>query len=251
MTEDEATALEAFKRLGLTGYEAKAFLALQELGAGTARDVARVADVPRSQVYGVAESLADRGLVEVQQSSPRRFRPVSVDQARRTLRERFESESERAFAYAEQVREQSTDGEEQENIWTIRGRTHVTDRTVEHVSEATDRVDLGVRLPELVGEELQAALRERADAGVTVTVVSENEAVRELFADDSQITAIAPPLPHGDDDRSGRFVIVDDDRLLFSVVDDDGSETAIWSADSLFARVLIELVEASHVLHEE
>lgn len=248
---DESGAVEAFKDLGLTGYEAKAFLALQRLGSGTARDVARVADVPRSQVYSVADSLEERGLLEVQQSNPRRFRPVSIDRARRTLRERFESRQERAFDYAEQVREEADGREEQEeDVWTIRGRSHVTDRTLEHVEEAEHRIEFATRLPDLVGEGLREALRERAADGVTVTVVSANEAVREEFADCPDVSVAAPPGPHGEDDRSGRVVLVDDDRILFSVVDDDGSETAIWSAESLFARVLVQLVEASGALRE-
>lgn len=251
MTVDEAEAVEAFKRLGLTGYEAKAFLALQQLGSGTARDVARVADVPRSQVYSVADSLEERDLVEVQQSNPRRFRPVSVEQARRTLRERFEAEQERAFTYTERVREQSTGREEQENIWTIRGRDHVDDRALEHVEAAEDRIDFGARLPELVSEELRDALAERAAAGVDVTVVSANAAVRELFDDEPAVTVLTPPGPQTADERSGRVVVVDDDRLLLSVIDDDGGETAIWSAGSLFAHVLIELIEASRALHQQ
>lgn len=248
---DEATAVEAFKDLGLTGYEAKAFLALQRLGSGTARDVARVADVPRSQVYSVADSLEAHGLVEVQQSNPRRFRPVSIDRARRTLRERFESRQERAFEYAERLREVSAPGEEQEeDVWTIRGRSHVTDRALEHVAEASERLDFATRVPDLVEDELRDAICDRATAGVDVTVISENEAVREQFADCPSVAVTEPPRPHGDDERSGRIVIADDDRLLLSVIDDDGGETAIWSAESLFARVFIQLVEASGVLHD-
>jgi len=114
---DEGDAVSSLERLGLTTYEAKVFIALQKLGSGTAREVSRVADVPRSQVYSVTESLEDRGLVEVQQSSPMQYRPVSIEEARRTLRERFETESDRAFGYVEGVRnERGGEGEEQEAI---------------------------------------------------------------------------------------------------------------------------------------
>ncbi len=240
----EAGALEAFERLGLTSYEAKVFIALQQLGSGTARDVARVADVPRSQVYSVAESLEERGLLEVQQSSPIRYRPVSVDEARETLRERFESEQERAFEYVEEVREESVGQEAQEDIWTIRGRERVDDRVVDLVSDARERVVFGTRLPSLLTDGIEDALEERATSGVDVFAISATPAVRERLDELPEVSTFSPPAFREDDERSGRILLVDDDSLLLSVVDDDGSETAIWSSGSLFASVLIQLIDA-------
>lgn len=244
MAAEEGEAIEAFERLGLTSYEAKVFIALQRLGSGTARDVARIADVPRSQVYSVAESLEGRGLLEVQQSSPIRYRPVGVEEARETLRERFESEQERAFEYVEGVREESDTEERQEDIWTIRGRDRVDDRAVDVLSGADDRIVLGIRSTELLTGEIERALEERAAEGADVTVLSRSPDVRDR-AEDLEGVLVLAPEGHADDEVSGRIVIADDDGILLSVVDDDGSETAIWSAGSLFASVLIRLVEAN------
>jgi len=59
-----------------------------------------------------------------------------------------------------------------------------------------------------------------------------------------------PPPHRSDDERSGRIVIVDDDSILLSVIG-DGNETAFWSSGSLFASVLIQLIEASDEVHVE
>ncbi|MCU4739844.1 TrmB family transcriptional regulator [Halobacteria archaeon AArc-m2/3/4] len=245
MSTDQTDAVEAFEGLGLTSYEAKVFIALQQLGSGTARDVARVVDVPRSQVYSVAESLEERGLLEVQQSSPIRYRPVSVDEARETLRERFENEQERAFEYVETVREEPNGEEEQEDIWTVRGRTRVDDRAVDILSNAEEQIVFGTRLPELLTEEIERTLEERAASGVDVMGVSREPVIRSQLDDLEGVSSFSPPDHRTDDERSGRIVIVDDDSVLLSVVDDDGTETAIWSAGSLFASVLIQLIEAN------
>ncbi|HET7324565.1 MAG TPA: helix-turn-helix domain-containing protein, partial [Halococcus sp.] len=61
MTEKD-DAIAALKRLGLSSYEAQVFVALQRISRGSARDIDRVTDVPRSQVYGAAEQLEERGL---------------------------------------------------------------------------------------------------------------------------------------------------------------------------------------------
>ncbi|WP_394739589.1 TrmB family transcriptional regulator [Natronococcus roseus] len=245
MTDDESEAIDAFERLGLTSYEAKVFIALHRLGSGTARDVASVTDVPRSQVYSVAESLEDRGLLEVQQSSPIRYRPVSIDEAEETLQNRFERERERAFEFVDSVKQESTTEETQEDIWTVRSRDRVDDRVVDLLSQADEEIVFGTRLTELVTPEIERTLEDRAADAVSITVISRNGTVRDrLGAIDGVVTAI-PPAHRDDDQRSGRIVIADEDSILLSVVDDDGSETAIWSAGSLFASVLIQLIEAS------
>ena len=50
--------------IGLTQYEADAYVALLELGSAPAVDVAEAADVPRARIYDVVRSLAEKGYVE-------------------------------------------------------------------------------------------------------------------------------------------------------------------------------------------
>jgi sugar-specific transcriptional regulator TrmB len=254
MTLDEGDAIHSLERLGLTSYEAKVFIALHKLGTGTAREVSRVADVPRSQVYSVTESLEDRALIEVQQSSPIQYRPVSIDEARSTLHERFERESETAFEYVEAVREQFGENEEeQEDIWTIRGRERISDRAADLIRRAETSVAFVVCGPELVTDEIRSALRSCAERGVDVTVVSIDPDVRGEFEDDPDILACPPDHPHMETPIEGgpsRGVFVDDDVLLLSVLGDGeelpgiNHETAFWSSQTNFARMLIQLVKS-------
>jgi sugar-specific transcriptional regulator TrmB len=246
MDVDEAVA--SLEHLGLTEYEARVFIALQKLGSGTAREVHRVADVPRSQVYSAAEGLEEHGLVEVQQSSPMRYRPVSIDEARSTLTERFEREQERAFEYVEDVRADEPTGEQQEDIWTVSGRDKVEDRAVSLIGEAEEWVLYGTSHTDHVTDDVTEALRERAAAGLAVGVVSETPEVREAFADEPDIVVREPSHAHGED-ASGRVMFADDEVLLLSVVAGEelpgiDHETAFWSAHTNFASALISLIQA-------
>ncbi|AHF99608.1 transcriptional regulator [Halostagnicola larsenii XH-48] len=243
--DDEGAAVEAFERLGLTGYEAKVFIALHRLGSGTARDVAEITDVPRSQVYSVAENLEARGLLEVHHASPIRYRPVRVEEARETLRERFEHEQERALEYVERVQEEMPAEETTEEIWTVRGSGRIDDRIVDLLSNAEDRIVFAVRLPALFDSSIESVLEDRATDGVSVTAISSAQRVRDRLEDRENLRVQEPREPRTEDERSGRIAVVDDDSVLLSVVDDDGSETAIWSVESLFASVLIQLIEAN------
>lgn len=246
MSADENEAVDAFERLGLTSYEAKVFIALHRLGAGAARDVASVTDVPRSQVYSVAESLEDRGLVEVQQSNPIKYRPVDIDEARSILERRFERERDRAFDYVDAVKRESHTEETQEDIWTVRSRDRVDDRIVDLLSQADDSIVFGSRLPELVTDSIAECLEERVSNGVSVLVVSQTAAVRDRLGAIDGVETTAPPAHRESDQRSGRIAIVDEDSILLSVVDDDLGETAFWSSGSLFATVLVQLIDAGN-----
>ena len=247
---DENDAIDALETLGLSNYEAKVFAALQRLGTGTAREVHRVTDVPRSQVYGAAESLQDRGLVEVQQSKPMQYRPVSLDAARSHLREEFEQTQEQAFDYLETARKQRGDGEEkQEDIWTVHGATSIDGRVEQLLAEAETRVLLGVGERENLAPQVADQLRELAATGVRVVIVGDDPALDDAFAGtDVVVRSLADEKPPGDD-PVGRVLVVDGETVLLSVRGGDGDsadlteETAIWSSRTGIAAVLIQLID--------
>lgn len=244
MTTDETAAVDALERLGLSNYEAKVFIALQKLGTGTARDVYRVSEIPRSQVYGAAESLAERGLIEVQHSTPMQYRPVSLDEAEELLAERFESERDQAFGYLESVREhQESGGEEREDIWSVDGEDHVTDRIEHLVRTAEHRVIFGVDSTNLITEPLREALSDAQERGVEVVIVSEDADVRTLFEGGAMAVYASPENLRNE--RAARMVIVDDRAVLLSVRgsgNGEDREAAFWSESSGFATVLVEIL---------
>lgn len=78
-------AIEQLTELGLGLYAARTFVALVVLSEGTAVEVSWAGDVPRTRVYDAAEELAEQGLVEIDDSTPRRFSPVGSDEAAELL----------------------------------------------------------------------------------------------------------------------------------------------------------------------
>lgn len=242
MTTDETAAVDALERLGLSNYEAKVFIALQTLGTGTARDVYRVSEIPRSQVYGAAENLAERGLVEVQHSTPMQYRPVSLDEAEELLEERFENERAQAFDYLESVRDHYEEsGEEREDIWSVNGEEHVSDR-IEHLFRTADsQIVFGAKSTDLVDNALEEALSDAVERGIDVSIVSENSDVRALFEGGPMAVYASPDNLRNE--RAARMVVVDDGAVLLSVRDnEEDRESAFWSESSGFATVLVEIL---------
>jgi sugar-specific transcriptional regulator TrmB len=61
-------------RLGLTEYEARAYVATVSIGEGGVGDISQESGIPRARVYDIMERLAGKGFVEVGNSKPLRYR---------------------------------------------------------------------------------------------------------------------------------------------------------------------------------
>ncbi len=248
MEADEEDAVESLKSLGLSEYESKVFIALQRLGVGTARDVYRLTDVPRSQVYGAAETLEERGLVEIQQSKPMEYRPVTLEEAHDRLQERFERKQAVAFDYLEDARDESPrDDEEREDFWTVKGRDTIDARIEELLDEAEDRVVFITTDGSLVNSSIEDRLVNLADE-VDVYIMSSDEEFLQRFEDAEGVMCVTTPEKAVREDRGGRFIMVDSDTVLLTVLGDGGAErleaeTAVWSSETSFATVLVQITE--------
>ncbi|MFC6941407.1 TrmB family transcriptional regulator [Salinirubellus sp. GCM10025818] len=240
--EEESGAVAALERLGLPNYEARVFVALQRLGTATAREIHESSGLPRSQVYGAADELEDRGLVDVQQSRPKRYHAVDLEQARDILTRAFERDRERAFDRLESVRSRREIPDERpEEIWTLTGRAAIDGRVGTLLEEAEESVLVSVTdltyLPDAVAETLEA----RVADGLDVIGITEDRAVAERF-EALGLETIEPParFRETDEKRGTRLLLVDDDALLVAV--ESSEEVAVWSVGTTFATVFGQLI---------
>jgi sugar-specific transcriptional regulator TrmB len=240
----ERAAIGGLERLGLSGYEARTFVALARLGGGTASDVARVSDLPQSRVYGVAESLQERGLVDVQRSTPKRYRPVALDEARSVLRAELDAAEGRAFdAIEELARAAPRDRDEGETMWMVRGAEAVTARVTDLVGGARDRVVFGAARPDQVPAAVAEALDERATAGVRVVAMGDGPTAERYPGPVTVVdTAGGTPAPA----NAARLVLVDDDGVLVSTVEtgsEGGEEVGMWTHGTGLGRMIVGLMD--------
>jgi sugar-specific transcriptional regulator TrmB len=244
---NDERAIEGLKRLGLTTYEARVFLALQKLGSATASEVSEVAEVPRSQVYGAAEGLEKRGLVETQQSTPTVYRPVGLEQARRLLLDQLAETGAETFDYLETVQDTHEQQERSEAIWLLDGSTAIQSRSIELVDAAEQRLLYAVGDPELVDDQTLDALETAADRGVLVMLASNEDAVLDRVPASSAVKRYPVPDERTMDVDVGRLLLADDQTLLLSTFTGDGTgdvaETAFWTSENLFAKIIVQLAE--------
>jgi sugar-specific transcriptional regulator TrmB len=94
-TMDESTdqegLLEELQRMGLTRYEAQAYLALIARNIDTARQLSRDSGIPRTKIYAVLEGLSTKGWVRILSGWPLLFRPVEPTRVLADKRREYES----------------------------------------------------------------------------------------------------------------------------------------------------------------
>jgi len=163
MSTDEIVeeAVEVLQQLGLKEYEAQCFVGLSRLSTGTAKQLSDITNVPRTRVYDAVRVLEAQGLVEVQHSSPQRFRAVPLAEATETLRDQYEARVDRlsnALERADPV--DSADEDSVQEVWSMSGTDAIANRSNQLIKDATDEVVLVLGDDSLLTEELIDSLNE-------------------------------------------------------------------------------------------
>lgn len=231
-------AVDALRTLGLSNYEARVFVALQKLGRGTAQEVSRLSEVPRSQVYGAADSLAERGLAEVVEASPKAYRPVALSTAREVLTDRLERETSRAFDRLESLRTTAADQRDGQDVSVLRGRHPIDDRIASLVRSAAHTVVFVSPTAASLTADITEALRETGANDIDVTVVTADQSLEDRFVTDPvTVFVMSEDNPA---DFAGRALMIDDRTVLLAAETEDEpvDEEAVWTGDSSIGRIL-------------
>lgn len=100
---DEYNEYKVLIRLGLTLNEARVFLALYAGENSTAKVISKVSGVAREIVYQVIPKLHKKGLVEEVITTPKTFKPISLENALRILLQRREQEDKELLKKAKEI----------------------------------------------------------------------------------------------------------------------------------------------------
>jgi sugar-specific transcriptional regulator TrmB len=130
-----ATAAQ-LTRLGLTSYEAKAYLALLRRDSSTAAQAARLANVPRQRIYDVLASLVDKGLASTRPGQVAKYAAIAPELALERLvsdqRDKLAELERETAALVEELSPAFHAGQEQDNpleyIEVLRDRRAINER---------------------------------------------------------------------------------------------------------------------------
>lgn len=245
-SQDPSTvAAEQLEHFGLSGYAARTFVALSSLGSGTARDISQVSEVPRSRVYDAAEELHDRGLVDIQEASPKRFWAISAETVSQSLErthQRRRTRLQEALDALAPLQRRS----EQQGVWTVSGAEPVGTRVREFMAEAENEI-VYMTVENLLTEDLVDELVTAAERGVSIQLAGISPPVQERIRNRIPNARLFESLWVWSDTAGGRLLIVDGKHTLLSAMVNgpniqDGappSETAIWGQGTSNSLVVV------------
>ena len=221
-----ATAAQ-LTRLGLTSYEAKAYLALLRRDSSTAAQAARLANVPRQRIYDVLASLVDKGLASTRPGQVAKYVAVAPELALERLvsdqREQLADLERQTAALIDELSPAYHAGQKQDNpleyIEVLRDRRAINERFEE--------LQAGIKREILVFTKPPYATPPQENVeGLEVTKAHEARSVYELsvfddpettegvrrFVEAGEKARFVPDLPL-------KLVIIDESIVMFGMED--------------------------------
>lgn len=240
-----ATGVAQLEHFGLSTYAAKTFVALASLGTGTAREIAEVSDVPRTRVYDAVDELHRRGLVDIQQGTPKQFWSISAETTSRSFEQEFEHRAKLLRTALDQI-EPADRRTEQRGVWTVNGAEAVTARVLEFFDAAADEI-VYMTVEDILTDEIVDGLSRAADRDVTIKLGGVSGTVQGRIEDEIPGAELFDSLWVWSDTTAGRLMMIDQERTLVSVLvngaEMDAShprgETAIWGSGESNSLVVV------------
>ncbi len=226
---------KALEALGLTEYEAKAYIRLVEKGTSNAGDLSELTEIPHSKIYEVLMRLEKRKLVEVQKSRPLFFKAIKPSTAIQALktelndnletelqerktniednynrRMREISEAHRALEDLDSFYERNESMEPSEEfIWTIRGKANLNAQAKEIILSAQGEVRLMV--PQDDFSELESTIKAVCSRGVKVQLmIHKTTGSVQKLRETTEVFYAGSPLP-----TNCGMILADDKRGMF------------------------------------
>lgn len=204
-SEEFRRAAEVLGKVGLTQYEARAYIALVARGVGDASTLATAAGIPRTSAYKVLESLADKGYAKPTGGKPILFRPTPPLDVAESLKGAIQE----VFEQLSQLHRVVAEHGEPQLVYLLSGRDKVVAKIGELLDQSTRTFILTTRQAADLRDDLGKKIQHAVKRGVQVTFVTaplqrvpegveyvtrENLLATEVLADGEHALLAAPGL---------------------------------------------------------
>lgn len=230
--------LPSFHKLGLTTFEAKAYLSLLETGNITGYELSKQSGIPSSKVYSVINNLLKKDLVIPLESHPVRYLPRPAAD----VIEKCSSDLRATAVYLKKhLRKiEHPSSHEQVTAKNMIGEKEIFRKARQIIRETKRTLYLALWREEW--SHIRTALKKTHSKGVRVLTV----AYGPVSIDFGEIYQHAPSDPLFRESQERRFVLVsDDEKALFAGLSQEGPEKAVWTEN----HGLVTLVR-DYIIHE-
>ena len=160
--------ISVLKGIGLTMYEAQAYVTLTSLIESTAAEIAEKSNIPRSKIYDVLKGLREKGFIEIEDGRPLTYIVKSPVEVLSREKEKINNELDDIITRLTNVYENGM-SQVQAPIWRIYGVEKIIDQEVEIIKRAKNTVNMRIGfLFEGEGEALVKAFKNRRNLQVNI-----------------------------------------------------------------------------------
>ncbi len=133
--------INVLKELGLTTYEAKAYITLSSLIQATADEISDKSQIPRSKIYDVLKKLDSKDYIKIENGRPLIYHvkpPINVLKSKKEeIIKKIDSTSE----YLNKLYEQKI-SEDEVPIWRISGSENIIEKELELIRRAKKSINI-------------------------------------------------------------------------------------------------------------
>jgi len=167
-SEEYRRAVDVLGKVGLTVYEARAYIALVGRGVGDAATLAQTARIPRTSAYKVLESLAEKGYAAPGGGKPILFRPKPPLEVAESLKGSIAEVFDKLEALHRAVAEHG----EPQLVYLLSGRERVVGKIAELLDQSMKTFILTTPQVADLRDELGKKVQSAVKRGVHVTFVT-------------------------------------------------------------------------------
>ncbi len=218
----------SLRELGLTDYEARAYLSLLEKGSMTAGQVSEVADLPYSKIYETLNALDKKGWIKIERGRPSRYYPKSPSEALEAAKLRFQS---RIKSWEESILDElqplyeKREILEKPDIWIIRGEFNVLAKLREMLDTVKSELMVAVpSLPEELINVIFPILSHLHGVGVRIMFMVSGGVKEEIVKRMAEVAEVRVR-----DRMFGGGVIADGREVVLLLGEEEKPSLVIWS----------------------
>ena len=173
--------IENLKKLGLTSYEARAYILLTSLISSTADQISEQSKIPKSKIYNTLKELANKGYIEIEQERPLIYNVKSpketIEKQKQILNEEIDN-----LCYKLNSNYESKIKQNPAPIWKINGIENIIEKEMEMINRAKKTISM--RIGFLFSEEIEPLLH-----------------ILKKKSKNTQINIIVPAIWKNDEDK--------------------------------------------------
>lgn len=221
--------IEDMKKLGLTEYEAKAYLKLLEEYPVNGYTLSKNSSIPRSRIYEVLDSLKNKQIVfEQVEDKATLYYPLEPKLLVNKIKNDYEDILKNIDEYTEEVYSKKETGNE---LIVIKGRDNIIDFVNTLIREAKKRIAVSIWEEEI--KDISKALNDAMDRGIKVKGIyfGKNNPYKEIVTHRRIERYLS--------EKSERYmtIIIDKVYVVAGIISRGEESKVTWTKDAGFAEI--------------